>query len=64
VRDCVVLQWFRFGYGRGEIEEDEANIDDLRAAFSDAGFDVRQLLVALTQTDAFLYRKPVEEDSP
>lgn len=64
VRDCVVLQWFRFGYGRGEIEEDEANIDDLRAAFSDAGFDVRELLVALTQTDAFLYRKPVEEDSP
>jgi hypothetical protein len=64
VRDCLVLQWFRFGYGRGEIEEDEANIDDLRADFAAAGFDVRELLVALTQTDTFLYRKPIEEESP
>jgi hypothetical protein len=31
----------------------------LQATFATANYDIKELLVALTQTDAFLYRKSV-----
>jgi len=37
---------------------DACTIDTLNKAFDDKGGDIRELLVALTQTDAFLYRRP------
>lgn len=55
-KECFVTQWFRFGYGRGEGEADQCNRDYLSEAFVDSGGDVRELLVALTQTDTFLYK--------
>jgi hypothetical protein len=57
VRRCLVTQWFRFGYGRTETDEDRCTLDALEQRLADAGDDMRELLVALTQTDAFLYRK-------
>jgi hypothetical protein len=57
VRGCVVKQWFRFGYGRSETPADLCSLATLEARFASAGQDVRELLVALTQTDAFLYRR-------
>jgi hypothetical protein len=57
VRECFVRQWFRFAYGRTESKEDACTINELVAAFDAAAHDVRELLVALTQTDAFLYRR-------
>jgi hypothetical protein len=59
VRACVTTQWFRFAHGRGEGPEDACSLTELRAAFAAAGHDVRELLVALTQTDAFRYRRAV-----
>jgi hypothetical protein len=59
VRACVVTQWFRFAHGRNDVKEDTCSMEQLRAAFKDAHYDVKELLVALTQTDAFLYRKTV-----
>jgi hypothetical protein len=56
VRACVVTQWFRFAYGRKETAADECTMNKLRAQFAASGYDMRTLLVALTQTDAFLYR--------
>lgn len=56
VRACVVTQWFRFAYGRKETEADVCTLDKLRARFAASGYDMRTLLVALTQTDAFRYR--------
>ncbi len=58
VQQCYVKEWFRFGYGRGEAKVDACTIDTLNKAFDDKGGDIRELLVALTQTDAFLYRRP------
>lgn len=61
VNDCVATQWFRYGYGRTEsLEQDACSIAQLREGFSAGGFDIKELLVALTQTDAFLFRPAVE----
>ncbi len=57
VAQCVSRQWFRFAYGRTESEAlDECNIETIDAAFVESGYDMRELLVSLTQTDAFLFR--------
>jgi hypothetical protein len=58
---CVVTQWFRFAMGRGETEADACTIDKLDAAFNDSGGDLRELLIALTRTEAFLRAAPAEE---
>jgi hypothetical protein len=57
VRACVSKQWFRFGYGRSETPEDLCSLETLKAMFAGAGYNVRELLVALTQTDAFMFRR-------
>lgn len=62
VRACLVTQWFRFGYGRSEIDDDRCTLGALNAAFSTKG-DFKDLLVALTQTDVFLHRT-AEKGSP
>lgn len=62
VRNCVASQWFRFGYGRTETEEDECSIDTIQAAFAEADYDIQELLVALTQTDAFRYRRRAQAE--
>ena len=57
VQVCYATQWFRFGYGRGETDADGCSLHDLATAFAAAKGDVRELIVALTQTDAFRYRR-------
>jgi hypothetical protein len=57
VRSCVTKQWFRFGYGRPEQEADTCSLRKVQDAFRASGYNIKELLVALTQTDAFLYRK-------
>ena len=57
VSDCMVRQWFRYGYGRTEsIRDDTCSLDQLERAFDGSDGDLRELVVALTQSDAFLYR--------
>ncbi len=57
VTDCTTSQWFRFAYGRLESGEDSCTLDQLKTAFTGSNGSVKDLLVQLTQTDAFLYRK-------
>jgi len=56
VEQCYATQWFRFGYGRAETEEDSCTMSAIDQAFAASGGNIRELVVALTQTDAFLYR--------
>jgi hypothetical protein len=56
VSDCVARQWFRFAVGREESDRDACSVDWLKKSMRDSGGDMRQLLVAYTQTDAFLFR--------
>ena len=60
VQECVTSQWFRFAYNRTEGSEDSCSLEYLNEVFRSSNFDIRSLLVALTQTDAFLYRHAVD----
>lgn len=57
VADCVTRQWFRFAYGRLESEENDAcNVEYLNTQFAESGYDLKELMVTLTQSDAFMFR--------
>ena len=60
VRECVSSQWFRFAYNRTVTPEDSCSVEQLNDVFRASGFNIKALLVALTQTNAFLYRRAVE----
>jgi len=64
VQRCYVTQWFRFGYGRSETTDDACTLASLMDGSAATGGDVRKLMVALTQTDAFRYRRAPEVTSP
>jgi len=54
-QNCFVGKWLSYGYGRFEAPEDACTRQSLQDAFAASGGDIRQLMVSLTQTDAFLY---------
>lgn len=56
-KNCIATQWFRFASGRGETPADLCTVKKVQTAFAQKGFDLKELVVALTQTDAFLYRR-------
>ncbi len=62
-RDCYVTQWQRFAFGRTEAEANQCSHSELRDAFLASGENVQALMVALTQTESFRYRK-VQEGQP
>ena len=53
-------QWFRFAYNRTVTEGDTCSVEQLNEVFRSSNFNIRALLVELTQTNAFLYRRAVE----
>lgn len=57
VQSCYTKQWFRYGYGRGEGKEDQCSVAALEQAMRDADGDIVALVVSLTQTDAFFYKR-------
>jgi hypothetical protein len=59
VSDCVTTEWFRYAFGRGETADDSCSLTAMKQAFTSAKLDIRELLVAVTQTDAFRYRPEV-----
>jgi hypothetical protein len=56
VQSCYAKQWFRYAYGRGETKGDSCTTDWLDTKFAESGGNITELMVALTQTDAFFYR--------
>jgi hypothetical protein len=57
VESCFASHWMRFAYGRSlDSTADGCNQQSVQKAFSGAGYNVKQLLIALTQSDGFLYR--------
>ena len=61
VRDCVATQWFRYAAGRTEEVPDGCSLTTLQDAFGASGGDLNELVVAMTQTDAFWYRAPYSQ---
>jgi hypothetical protein len=57
VSACMVTHWFRFGNGRDVGADDACTMETLSGAFKDGS--MRDLLLALVQSDAFLFRQGV-----
>lgn len=57
---CYLTQWFRYGFARGEQKVDQCTLDELHEALTGEGYNIQELLVAMTRTTAFRYRA-VEE---
>jgi Protein of unknown function (DUF1592)/Protein of unknown function (DUF1588)/Protein of unknown function (DUF1595)/Protein of unknown function (DUF1587)/Protein of unknown function (DUF1585) len=53
---CFVGHWLTFAYGRTETAQDACTRASLEKAFESSKGNVKALLIALTQTEAFLYR--------
>lgn len=60
VQQCVTVNWFRYANGRGESMQDSCSILRALSTFKESGGDLRALVLAQTQTDAFLYRAAPE----
>ncbi|HMI86405.1 MAG TPA: DUF1592 domain-containing protein [Polyangiaceae bacterium] len=58
VRQCLGKQWFRFAFGREESPDDDCALAGLYGAVSNDGASIQSLVLAITQTDTFLYRRP------
>ncbi len=56
VRQCFALQEFRYALSRIEQQDDACSVEQIYDAFASSGFNVQKLLVAIVQSDAFLYR--------
>ena len=59
VESCMVGQWLTFSYGRSLTADDACGRASIERAFAESGGRIKDLILAITQTDAFLYRQPV-----
>jgi hypothetical protein len=55
VKSCYLTKSFRFFYGRDADPADACSIAQLAKSFKGTAYSLSELLVALTQTDAFQY---------
>ena len=56
IESCFASHWMRFAYGRSLATDDTCNTQNVMTTFTNANYNVKQLLLALTQSDGFLYR--------
>jgi hypothetical protein len=52
---CFAAHWLDFAYGRTTGQGDECAQAAIDVAFQRSGYNVKQMLLALTQTDEFLF---------
>ncbi|HEY0871128.1 MAG TPA: DUF1592 domain-containing protein [Acidothermaceae bacterium] len=56
VESCFASHWMRFAYGRSLQSGDACNQQSVNTTFAGGGYNIKQLLLAVTQSDGFLYR--------
>ena len=61
VQNCFASQWMNFGYGRTLSEAESCGVESVRTQFKAKGYNVQELLIALTQSEAFLTLPAVPE---
>lgn len=54
-QNCFAQHWLEFGFGKTLDPADACTQESINNAFRKSGGNIKQLLVDLTQTDAFLY---------
>jgi hypothetical protein len=60
VRDCAPTQWLRYSLARADMAQDACSLEQLKRSFATSGGSLRDLLLAVTQTDAFLHYRRAE----
>jgi hypothetical protein len=61
-RACYARRWFEYGVGRPAEDDDACSLRALSERFESSDGDLRQLVVDVTLTDAFLFRAPAEDE--
>jgi hypothetical protein len=56
VESCMAQHWFNFAFGREKSAVDSCTEETLGLAFAKAGGDLRQLMLATVQSDAFFFK--------
>jgi hypothetical protein len=56
VEACMATHWFHFGLGRDPTDADACTEETLGKIFTQSQGDLRQLLLAITQSDAFFFK--------
>jgi hypothetical protein len=56
-KNCLATQYYRFAHGRFETDQSLCALGQVQTRFRDSGYDIRELLVALTQTSDFTSRR-------
>jgi hypothetical protein len=56
-RSCLATQYYRFARGAFETSDSTCALDQIQSRFRDRGYDIQELLVALTQTSDFVTRR-------
>jgi hypothetical protein len=59
VAACVTSNWYAYAVGRDLATADSCRLAKLNLSLSDAGGDIRELLVAIVTSPEFIYRDPV-----
>lgn len=59
VERCLATNWYRYAMGRVETEADGCSLREVEQKFSASGGQFKELLVAVTLTDAFRYRPAI-----
>jgi hypothetical protein len=62
VERCLATNWYRYAMGRVETEADGCSLREVEQKFSASGGQFKELLVAVTQTEAFRYRPAIAGD--
>jgi Protein of unknown function (DUF1592)/Protein of unknown function (DUF1588)/Protein of unknown function (DUF1587)/Protein of unknown function (DUF1585)/Protein of unknown function (DUF1595) len=61
VQQCFASQWMNFGYGRSLKPEEACGVESVQKTFKDSGYKIQDMLLALTQAEAFLTLPAVPE---
>lgn len=62
VNQCVTVQFFRYAFARLNGDNDACSLHVVNTAMAESGNDIKEMLVALATTDAFLYRQNLSAD--
>ena len=60
-QECFASQWMNFGYGRTLQEGEACAVKSVQDTFKEKGYNIQELLLALTQSEAFLTLPAVRE---
>ncbi len=56
VRACMTAQWYRYAMHRLESAADDCTLVALEERFAESGYELRELLLAIVETEAFRFR--------